>query len=111
MTDSYKQLALDQTQPGMVLSDDLLDRQGNVLLPRGVVLNEATLASLRRHGIETLPIECAPLSEVDLEAELEHHRQRLAILFRKPKNAEGEASDAMRTLYQYVSHFRLGDSA
>ena len=111
MTDCYKQLALDQTQPGMILSDDLLDRQGNVLLPRGVALSESTLASLKRHGIETLPIECAPLSVVDQEAELERHRQRLAILFRTPQNAVEAPSDAMRTLQQYVTRFRLGDAA
>ena len=111
MTDSYKQLALDQTLPGMILSDDLLDRQGNVLLPRGVVLTEATLASLKRHGIDMLPIECAPLSEVDQEAERENHRRRLAILFRTPKNGEAEPSDATRTLHQYVARFRLGDTA
>jgi hypothetical protein len=34
MTGNYHQLALAEVQPGMVLSDVLLDVQGNVLLPQ-----------------------------------------------------------------------------
>ncbi len=111
MAENYKQLPLNQTQPGMVLSDDLLDRQGNVLLPRGVELTATTLASLERHGIEMLPIESGALSEVDQEAEFEHHRQRLLRLFRQPQQSATPPTDATCTLQQYVTNFRLGKSA
>jgi len=39
MAARYKQIRLEEAQPGMVLSDDLLDTKGNVLLPQGAVLN------------------------------------------------------------------------
>src|SRR4051812_942230 len=56
MTSNYQPLNLAQVQPGMVLSDELLDVQGHVLLPQGTVLTEAMLALMPRHGISVLPI-------------------------------------------------------
>jgi hypothetical protein len=103
MTSRSKQLALDQVKPGMVLSDDLIDGHGNILLPQGVTLTDATLASLLRHGVAMLPILCEALSEADAEAEHEHHKKRLAILFRKQNDEEASA-----LLLEYVKHFRLG---
>ena len=52
MTSRSEQLELDKVSAGMVLSDDLLDSQGQILLPQGTSLTEATLASLRRHDVE-----------------------------------------------------------
>lgn len=98
-----KQLGLDDVSPGMILSDDLLDGHGQVLLPQGVTLTEATLASLRRHAVEVLPILCEALSEADVAAERERHKQRLATLFRKHTDDEATA-----LLLEYVTHFRLG---
>ena len=98
-----KQLGLDEVTAGMVLSDDLLDGHGQVLLPKGATLTETTLASLRRHAVETLPILCEELSEADLETARERYRQRLSSLFRKHTNDEATA-----LLLQYVTHFRLG---
>ena len=40
----------------MVLSDVLLDRQGQVLLPQGAVLTATMIALLPRHGIDRLPV-------------------------------------------------------
>ena len=53
---AYQHLALAEVQPGMVLSDVLLDRQGQVLLPQGAVLTAAIIALLPRHGIDRLPV-------------------------------------------------------
>lgn len=103
MTSRSKQLALDEVTPGMVLSDDLLDSHGQILLPQGVMLSDATLTSLRRHDVETLPILCGALSEAEITAELERHKQRLAVLFRKHDDDEASA-----LLLQYVTHFRMG---
>jgi hypothetical protein len=87
----------------MVLSDDLLDSQGKVLLPQGTTLTEPTLASLRRHDVEILPILCEALSDDDAAAEREHYKHRIEILFRKHA-----ADEATALMLQYVTNFRLG---
>lgn len=104
MTIHSKQLALNTVSPGMVLSDDLLDDQGKILLPKETVLTEAILASLARHDIAILPILCEALSPVDEAAELRRRQERLARLFRKMQ-AGDEATELM---LQYVTHYRAG---
>lgn len=103
MTSRSQQLELDKVSAGMVLSDDLLDSQGKILLPQGTTLTDATLASLHRHNVEILPILCEALSEDDAAAEHERYLARLAVLFRK--HADDEATALM---LQYVTNFRLG---
>lgn len=106
MSSHYKQLPLDEVTPGMELSDDLLDSKGQVMLTQGTALTEATIAALRRHQVALVPItfdeEVSPESE---EAELAHHEERLARLFRRPANDE---DDATGILEQYVRYYRLG---
>ena len=46
MSASYQHLALAEVKPGMILSDVLLDKQGQVLLPQGAVLTAATIVLL-----------------------------------------------------------------
>ena len=103
MTSRSQQLELDKVSAGMVLSDDLLDSQGQILLPQGTSLTEATLASLRRHDVEILPILCEVLSDDDAAAERERYMKRIAILFRKHAD-----DDATALMLHYVTHFRLG---
>ena len=102
MASRSKQLARADVIPGMVLSDDLLDSQGKVLLAQGTTLSEATMAALARHDIEMLPILCEALSAADQAAELERHRRRLARLFRK--HGDEEATGLM---LEYLTHYRL----
>lgn len=47
-----KIFALDQLTAGMVLAQDACDASGGRLLAEGVELSDATIASLRRRGIE-----------------------------------------------------------
>lgn len=103
MTIPSKQLALNTVTPGMVLSDDLLDDQGKILLPEGTTLSEAILASLARHGIAILPILCEALSIADEAAELRRQKARLARLFRN--HVDDAATELM---LQYVTHYRAG---
>ena len=56
MSSAYQHLALAEVRPGMVLSDVLLDQQGQVLLPQGAVLTAAIIALLPRHGIDMLAV-------------------------------------------------------
>jgi hypothetical protein len=103
MSTAYQLIQLAQATPGMVLSDELLDRQGQMLLPQGAVLTEAMLASLGRHGVAAVPVVAAnsapPLDPVAVQARLDH-------VFRR--HERGNDDDwATGILRQYVEDYRL----
>jgi hypothetical protein len=107
MNAAYQHLALSEVKPGMVLSDELLDQQGQVLLPKGAVLNERTIALLPSHGIAMLPIvsENAQLAPPAKDPAL--IEARIAHLFRK-HNLADDRDWATGLLRQYMTDFRLG---
>lgn len=107
MTATFHHISLAHAQPGMVLSDELLDLQGHVLLPQGTVLTAAMLALMPRHGIAMLPIAVPAISPDELAASLHHYHQRIAQLFRK-HDPDNDADWATAVLMRYVSDFRLG---
>lgn len=98
----YRVTPLTDVQPGMVLSDVLLDRVGNILLTKGAVLTAASIASIGRHGIGMVPVL---LDHVDEPPDAAAVQARLDYLFRK--QGEGEASEATAALRRYVEDFRL----
>ena len=105
MSSAYQHLALVDVRPGMVLSNVLLDQQGQVLLPEGAVLTEAIIALLPRHGVERLAVlraEAGAAAAPDQDAQ----RARIARLFRR--HAEDDAVLATGVLRQYVAQYRLG---
>lgn len=87
-----RDLPLAQARAGMVLSGELRDAHGHVLLPAGAVLTAAMLASLARHGIAMLPVR-------------DPHGERVGYLFRKLDAASAEASVALRA---YLHSYRSG---
>ena len=103
MSEAYRLVALGQAAPGMVLSHELLDRNGLVLLAKGAVLSEATIASLARHGIEAVPVARAGEAEApDPEAV----QARLDHVFRN--NDRDDHEDwATGLLRRYVEDYRL----
>ena len=107
MTGTYHQLPLAEVRPGMVLSDVLLDVQGQVLLPQGAVLTEAMLALMPRHGIEMLPVEVGAASPEEEQATRSHHEARIAHLFRKTDRDAGD-DWATSLLQRFVHDFRVG---
>jgi hypothetical protein len=108
MTASYQHLPLAQVEPGMVLSDELLDVQGHVLLPQGTVLTQAMIALMPRHGIAILPISVPQEpTEAEVAASREHHLERLAHLFRK-NDPDCDQDWATALLRRFVTDFRLG---
>lgn len=111
MTTSYQQCDLAHAAPGMILSDDLLDQYGKMLLPHGTILSTATLAALRRHGVEILPILCSELSDAEVQAQQHEYQKRLTVLFRKHSSEENGTSAASLLLKQYIFSFRLGEQA
>ena len=105
MSAAYQHLALTQVKPGMILSDELLDQQGQVLLPKGAVLNAKTIALLPSHGIDMLAVLCTgdgatPAPE---PAVIE---QRVARLFRK-NNPDDQDDWASALLRRYLLDYRL----
>lgn len=109
MTASYQHLTLAEVQAGMILSDELLDLQGHVLLPQGTVLTEPMLALMPRHGIEVLPIVVTGASAQELAAIREQHKKRLLRLFRK-HDPDNDADWATGLLRHYVVDFRMNHS-
>jgi hypothetical protein len=101
------QVTLDEASAGMILSDDLRDAQGSVLLPAGTTLSDSTLTSLRRRGIDMLSIQGDELPDADDAAAQEKYKERLQQLFRK----HGEDDMATEVLRQLVTRFRLGESS
>ncbi|SHG37459.1 hypothetical protein [Massilia sp. CF038] len=107
MSAAYQHLALSEVKPGMVLSDELLDQQGQVLLPKGAVLTARTIALLPGHGIDSLAVlradaldtPAAPLDAAAIEA-------RLAHLFRR-HDPSLEHDWATALLRRYITDFRL----
>ena len=109
MSAAYQHLPLAEVVPGMILANDLLDQQGQILLPKGAVLNAATIALLPSHGIDMLGIargdgDAAPvIDSAALEA-------RLAHLFRKHDvNSEDDPATGMLRLY--ITDYRLRPEA
>jgi hypothetical protein len=107
MNSAYQYVALADVRPGMVLSDVLLDRQGQVLLPQGAVLTTNIIALLPGHGIAALAVLRA---DADSAAPAPDHgalQQRLAHLFR---NNDIDDNDDWATgiLRRYMEDYRLG---
>lgn len=56
MNQRHQYLMLDQAKAGMRLADEVLDKQGHILLPVGIVLTEQLIHSLNNHGIQQVSI-------------------------------------------------------
>lgn len=106
MTIIHKQLALDEAQPGMVLSDNVLDAQGQVLLSQGVALTEQTIAALARHDITLVRIEMGEMTAEEEAIQRAYFAERIERLFRNQDD-----SPATATLHRYIRKYRLGEDA
>ncbi len=82
-----KRLALDQLETGMALAQDVLDAGGGCLLAQGAELTEATLASLRRRGVDHVMVLAEEVLGTEQRAAREAEvRARIERLFRKAGN-------------------------
>jgi len=108
MTRSYKLVLLEDAVSGMVLSDNLLDRHGKILLPEGTVLTDKLIESLRRSEREMVPVVCEELSDGAKEARIAKREERLVALFRK-HNYDAPTENANDILLQSMMDFRRGE--
>ena len=110
MSAAHQHLALAEIRPGMILSDELLDEQGRVLLPRGAVLNATTIALLPRHGIVSvavlMPGAAGEPAAGEPAADPAAVQQRLAHLFRK-NDIDNQNDWATGILRRYVEDYRM----
>lgn len=106
MQAAYQHLALAEVRPGMILSDELLDQQGQVLLPKGAVLTAATIALLPGHGIDMLAVLREP-GEGERAPDASMIERRIEQLFRK-NDMDNHDDWATGILRRYVLDYRLG---
>lgn len=102
MNSDTRLLPLNEVLVGMIVSNDLLDTDGGLILRQGALVTEAVLLLLQRGGIETLGIVSEKGPDLDREAEMERQRQRLGHLFRRC--GDGPADNI---LLRYVTQYRL----
>jgi hypothetical protein len=107
MSAAYQHLALSEVKPGMILSDELLDKQGQVLLPKGAVLTSKTIALLPGHGIDMLAVLRDDIGGAAALPDPSALEQRVAVLFRK-NELDNNDDWATGILRRYVSDYRLG---
>ena len=108
MSATYQHLPVEQVEAGMILSDELLDAHGHVLLPQGTVLTESMLALMPRHGIATLPIAAAEQpSAAEQAADREQQLARITHLFRQ-NEPDSDSDWATALLRRFVTDYRLG---
>lgn len=103
MHTAHQMVSLDKASAGMILSDAILDRHGQVLLAPGTVLTSATIASLSRHEVAMVPIalpaqETPPVDVAAVRARLDH-------LFR----GNTDLMSATTLLQGCITVYRLGE--
>jgi hypothetical protein len=107
MNAAHQMVSLGKARPGMILSDAILDQQGQVLLAQGIVLTDATIAALGRHDVTMLPIamEADAAPPVDVPAAT----ARIGYLFRGDGSEldAGPFDTATSLLHRYILDYRL----
>lgn len=99
----HRVIPLSRAEAGMVLSDEILDRNGNVLLPAGAVLSEGVIARLPAHEVSALSIvDDAEALPIDRDAA----QRRVAHLFRHI-DPHDPAQASSRLLRRAVEAYRL----
>ena len=107
MAKNFRLVLLEDVVPGMVLSDNLLDRHGKVLLPEGTTLNEKLIDSLQRYEMEMLPVYEEPLTEAQRAARVADRMARLEVLFRLHDYGEPQGN-ANEQLLRCLAQLRKG---
>ena len=89
----YRTIALEQAEEGMQLFEDVVDRQGNVLIPAQTALTASLVRSLERRGIESVQVIDDSVSSEEIEAARAQALARLDQLFSR---SHGRASEELK---------------
>lgn len=102
MTAVIRKIPLDQALPGMVLGQEVTSG-GNMLLPRGTVINVGHIDSLRRREVSEIVVETpCELSAAESQERREALQEHVEHLFR---HAGSDAT--MQALLRAVLEYRL----
>ena len=109
MTPQELHLPLEQATAGMTLARNLLDAKGQILMTQGMQLNATSIAGLARRDVTKLWVRCDETEQTtDFKAQeaaqRQHHKERLAQLFRHI----GETPEG-RSLMNLMAHYRKID--
>jgi hypothetical protein len=104
MINARRYMTVASLYPGLILGDELLDKQGHLLLPAGTKLTQAMINSLSHHDVQQVSIvdtfEQNEITDNEKATNKNATRDRLANLFRHlPDNAAGK--DLMGYIYKY----------
>lgn len=107
MSDLELRLSLEQARAGMRLARALLDANGQVLMTQDTQLSDSALHVLRRRDITELWVYDPQAQSIDHEAQnavlRQHHRERLARLFRHAaQNPDDRFLLALMTRYRQL---------
>ena len=110
MSESGREISMEQALEGMVLAQALSDASGAVLLAQGATLTAASLTALRRRNVERcyVVMEAAfdPAAQAHAEQERVRRLERLAVLFRAtPPDSAGAQ------LLSLLQRYRQGSGA
>ncbi|MGK5050240.1 hypothetical protein [Janthinobacterium sp. RB2P8] len=105
VSESGREISMEQAQEGMVLAHALSDASGTVLLAQGATLTAASLTALRRRNVERCHVvmEAAldPAAQAHAEQERVRRLERLAVLFRTtPPDSAGAELLALLQRYR-----------
>lgn len=101
MSKANRYLPLSKIEAGMILADDLLDKQGHMLLPAQTTLSSAMLHSISQHGIHQLAIQIDPPSDEQQQQERQIKLERLEQIFRLSLSESGN-----QQLYELLLAYR-----
>ncbi len=88
---STKIIPIEAAVPGMILSSNITDRSGNILLPGNIVLTSAMIGSIRRHEIAEICVavdsgDDQSAADLNQRMKLEQKLKRLDQLFMLHEN-------------------------
>ncbi|MBC3831103.1 hypothetical protein H8K33_06270 [Undibacterium amnicola] len=115
MNKKHRYVELSKISVGAILAEDLLDKQGHVLLPAGTALSAAMLKAMAHHEIHHLPLlntdeEETQTTENPVDSAAQEQRlDRLHHIFRHITN-ETAPESATAILKNYLESYRRGDA-
>ena len=115
MNKKHRYVELSKISVGAILAEDLLDKQGHVLLPAGTALSAAMLKAMAHHEIHHLPLlstdeEETQTTENPLDSTAQDQQlDRLHHIFRHITN-ETAPEGATAILKNYLESYRRGDA-